>query len=283
MFFTFFSRLRREAYLNIFFMLTLCLSSAFSKILNNSEPLANISSLSEMVSTSLFLNQDVNNVSCRSERKQDVMKKRINIAWRYITISLFFIMLMSSCRNRVKSASDNLNQSTTIAAVDESYQEKNSNRIYYAPNGDIVDDEEGIYIIEPIDTNEIFIVSEYMPMFPGGSDSLLDYLSKNVRYPEACLKDSIQGRVIVSFVVERDGSLSNVEVVRYAHELLDAEALRVVKAMPKWTPGRQRGVTVRVQYRIPVNFRLEDFKKPVEWIDYDEADPVEEDVIVVME
>ena len=213
------------------------------------------------------------------------MNNRINIAWCYIyiAISLFFIMQMSSCRNRVRAASDNLNQSTTIAAVDESYQEKNSNRIYYAPNGDILDDEEGIYIIEPIDTNEIFIVSEYMPMFPGGSDSLLDYLSKNVRYPEACFKDSIQGRVIVSFVVERDGSLSNVEVVRYAHELLDAEALRVVKTMPKWTPGRQRGVTVRVQYRIPVNFRLEDFKKPVEWIDYDEADPVEEDITVVME
>ena len=145
MFFTFSSRLRREAYLNIFFMLTLCLSSAFSKILNNSEPLTNISSLSEMVSTSLFLNQDVNNVSCRSERKQDVMKKRINISWRYITISLFFIMLMSSCRNRVKAASDNLNQSTTIAAVDESDQVVVSGRIKYAPNGDIVDDEEYLY------------------------------------------------------------------------------------------------------------------------------------------
>ena len=101
------------------------------------------------------------------------------------------------------------------------------------------------------------------------------YLSKNVRYPEECSKDSIEGRVIISFVVERDGRITDTEVYKSVNKLFDAEALRVVRAMPKWTPGRHRGVPVRVYYRIPVNFRLENSKNPVEWIDYDESDPVE--------
>ena len=180
-------------------------------------------------------------------------------------------MLMSSCHNRVKATSDNLNQSTTTAEVEESVQDVTSDRIIYSPNDDIVD-EEGAYIDEPLDTNAVYIVVEDMPEFPGGTSAILDYLSKNVRYPEACLKDSIQGRVIIYFVVERDGRISNAEVIKSVHEQLDAEALRVVRAMPKWNPGRQRGVALRVRYGIPVNFRLEDFKIPVEWIDYDEAE-----------
>lgn len=202
------------------------------------------------------------------------LKVHISKDWCFIAFSLFFIILVSSCRNRVMAASDKLNQGTTTAVVDESVQDSTSDRIIYSPNGDIVY-EEGIDIIEPVDTNEIYIVIENMPMFPGGSDALLDYLSKNVRYPEECRKDSIEGRVIISFVVERDGRITDTEVNKSVNKLFDAEALRVVRAMPKWTPGRHRGVPVRVYYRIPVNFRLENSKNPVEWIDYDESDPVE--------
>lgn len=198
------------------------------------------------------------------------LKVHISKDWCFIAFSLFFIILVSSCRNRVMAASDKLNQSTTTAVVVESVKDSTT----YSPNGDIVY-EEGIDIIEPIDTNEIYIVVENMPMFPGGSDALLDYLSKNVRYPEECLKDSIEGRVIISFVVERDGRITDTEVYKSVNKLFDAEALRVVRAMPKWTPGRHRGVPVRVYYRIPVNFRLENSKNPVEWINYDESDPVE--------
>lgn len=198
------------------------------------------------------------------------LKVHISKDWCFIAFSLFFIILVSSCRNRVMAASDKLNQSTTTAVVVESVKDSTT----YSPNGDIVY-EEGIDIIEPIDTNEIYIVVENMPMFPGGSDALLDYLSKNVRYPEECLKDSIEGRVIISFVVERDGRITDTEVYKSVNKLFDAEALRVVRAMPKWTPGRHRGVPVRVYYRIPVNFRLGNSKNPVEWINYDESDPVE--------
>ena len=86
---------------------------------------------------------------------------------------------------------------------------------------------------------------------------MLDYLHDNIKYPESCRRDSIQGRVIISFVVEKDGSINSAEIVKGVHEQLDAEALRVIDAMPKWKPGKQRGKTVRVKYAIPVNFRLD--------------------------
>lgn len=130
----------------------------------------------------------------------------------------------------------------------------NSDRIVYAPNGDIVD-VEGIYI--PADTNDIYMVVEDLPEFPGGLQALSDYLRDNIKYPEACRKDSIQGRVIISFVVEKDGSISSAEVIKSVHEQLDAEALRVISAMPKWKPGKQRGKVVRVEYAIPIKYRLD--------------------------
>ena len=174
-----------------------------------------------------------------------------------MAFSLFFLILMTSCRSTVRPVSDKLSQSTITAAVDESYQEDSSKRIVYAPNGDMVDWED-IYIDdEPTDTNEIYMVVEDSPQFPGGLQALLDYLHDNIKYPESCRRDSIKGRVIISFVVEKDGSINSAEIVKGVHELLDAEALRVIGAMPKWKPGKQRGKTVRVKYAIPVNFRLD--------------------------
>ena len=165
-------------------------------------------------------------------------------------------MLMTSCRNRVKAASDKLDHSTLTAAVDESVQDSKTDRIIYSPNGDLVD-EEGIYIIEPVDTNEIYIVVEEEPEFPGGIQALANYLRDNIKYPEACRKDSIQGRVFIRFVVEKDGSISGAMVLKGVHELLDAEAMRVISAMPKWKPGKNRGKAVRGKYTIPLNFRLD--------------------------
>ena len=106
--------------------------------------------------------------------------------------------------------------------------------------------------------DNVFDVVETMPMFPGGESALIDYLKKNVHYPEA-LKDScIQGRVIIKFVVETDGSITNVEVMKGFHPVLDKEALRVINAMPKWCPGKQNGLPVRVRYAVPVLFLLQD-------------------------
>ena len=96
---------------------------------------------------------------------------------------------------------------------------------------------------------------EVMPSFPGGQKALTEYLAKNVQYPmeETCG----QGRVIVSFFVEKDGRITEANVVRSLSSALDEEALRVVNAMPKWRPGKQNGVCVRVKYTLPVTFRLQ--------------------------
>ena len=106
------------------------------------------------------------------------------------------------------------------------------------------------------DTTKVYDVVEQMPMFPGGTQALMQFLKDNVQYPPECEEICIQGRVILTFVVERDGSITQAKVVKSLDPRLDAEALRVVKAMPKWIPGRQAGVTVAVKYTIPVTFRV---------------------------
>ena len=112
--------------------------------------------------------------------------------------------------------------------------------------------------INPKSSEEVFgDVAEQMPSFPGGDRKLMEYLSENIRYPEECEEICVQGRVIVSFIVEKDGSISNVKVAKSLAPLLDKEAVRVVSGMPKWIPGRQNGVAVRVKYIIPVTFRLQ--------------------------
>ena len=104
--------------------------------------------------------------------------------------------------------------------------------------------------------NDAFNVVEQMPEFPGGSVELMKFLSENVKYPEAALKAGTQGRVVAQFIVEADGSITNIKVLKKVSDEIDAEAVRVIKAMPKWKPGMQKGQPVRVKYTIPVTFRL---------------------------
>ena len=107
------------------------------------------------------------------------------------------------------------------------------------------------------DSNKAYDVVDEMPQFPGGPSALFEFISKNIQYPKEAEDANLQGRVIVSFVVEKDGSVSNAKVVRPIDPLLDAEALRVVNSMPKWIPGKQNGEAFRVKYTIPVTFRVE--------------------------
>ena len=93
------------------------------------------------------------------------------------------------------------------------------------------------------------------PSFPGGTQALVDFLRENTKYPEQALKDSIEERVVVAFVIDTDGSITKPEVVRGVHPLLDAEALRVVKLMPKWEPGSENGTPVKVRYNLPITFK----------------------------
>ena len=109
---------------------------------------------------------------------------------------------------------------------------------------------------------DVFDVVEGMPQFPGGEAALMRYLSQNIRYPKEAMEAKTQGRVIVQFVIEKDGSISGAHVVKSVNPQLDAEALRVVSAMPNWTPGTHNGQTVRVKYAVPISFRLEGNEKP---------------------
>ncbi|MBR3699363.1 MAG: TonB family protein [Bacteroidales bacterium] len=110
---------------------------------------------------------------------------------------------------------------------------------------------------EDIQEAEIFTIVEEMPEFPGGMNKLAEYLGKNIKYPQMARESGIQGRVFVQFVVEPDGSVSNVAVMRSLGGGCDEEAIRVVKSMPKWKAGKQRGKPVRVSYILPVNFKLQ--------------------------
>jgi protein TonB len=111
--------------------------------------------------------------------------------------------------------------------------------------------------VEEEATDEIFVVVEKQPEFPGGTTALMKFLGDNIKYPVIAQENGIQGRVITNFVVERDGSISDVQVVRGQDPSLDKEAVRVIKTMPRWTPGQQRGKPVRVRFTLPVVFRLQ--------------------------
>ena len=109
---------------------------------------------------------------------------------------------------------------------------------------------------EEVVEEEIFTIVEQMPEFPGGTEKLFKYLGKNIEYPPMAKDAGIKGKVYVTFVVDKDGSITDVKVLRGIGGGCDEEAVRVVKSMPKWKPGKQRGKSVRVQYNLPINFIL---------------------------
>lgn len=110
--------------------------------------------------------------------------------------------------------------------------------------------------IEESDEDDIFQVVEEMPEFPGGEAKLLEYLAKNIKYPERAREQGVQGKCIIEFVINKDGSVVEPKVVRSLEAQCDNEAMRVIRTMPKWKPGKQRGKPVRVKYTVPVQFKL---------------------------
>ena len=115
---------------------------------------------------------------------------------------------------------------------------------------------EPLNIPQPVNSNRVYDVVEQMPSFPGGISGLRTYLNQNIRYPAEAQENGVQGRVVVSFVVEKNGQINDVTVMRHVDPSLDKEAIRVVRNMPRWTPGKQEGEPVRVRYNVPVSFRL---------------------------
>jgi len=123
-----------------------------------------------------------------------------------------------------------------------------------------------VYIAEPIldfeeediaEEEQVFVIVESMPSFPGGEVARIKYLNKNIKYPNLSRESGIQGRVFLTFVVEKDGSISNVKILRGIGGGCDEEAIRVIQNMPKWIPGKQRNIPVRVQFNMPIRFVLQ--------------------------
>ena len=125
--------------------------------------------------------------------------------------------------------------------------------------GEVLKAKEVIAEPEPpkVEETKVFDVVEQMPSFPGGQAALMSWLGSNIKYPVVAEENGVQGRVVCTFVVERDGSITDVKVVRGVDPSLDKEAVRVLKAMPKWIPGKQNGSAVRVKYTVPVTFKLQ--------------------------
>ena len=119
-----------------------------------------------------------------------------------------------------------------------------------------ISDMDVVYVEPEPEEDEIFMVVEEQPEFPGGIAALMEYLRKNIKYPAICRENNIQGRVLIQFIVNRDGTVVDPEVVRSVDPHLDREAMRVISNMPKWKPGLQRGKPVRVKFTVPVNFKL---------------------------
>ena len=144
------------------------------------------------------------------------------------------------------------NTNTTIGAFDVQGNDE--------VGGEVLKAKEEIAQPEPPkheEENKVFDVVEQMPSFPGGMPALMQWLSQNIKYPVIAAENGVQGRVIVQFVVEKDGSVTDVHVAKSVDPSLDKEATRVVKAMPMWNPGKQNGSAVRVKYTVPVMFKLQ--------------------------
>lgn len=113
------------------------------------------------------------------------------------------------------------------------------------------------FVAPEVEEEEVYIIVEQMPGFPGGEEALLKYISDHIEYPTMVVERGIEGRVTVRFVVNKDGYVQDVTVIRGVHELLDKEAVRVIQSLPRWNPGKQNGVAVAVYYNVPVNFTLQ--------------------------
>ena len=193
------------------------------------------------------------------------MKKKIYRVSSLLLSSVIGLMGFNSCKaSHDKEASSGVLQPDSVARGKEVVRAmygvpqppaivkpKEEMKVVYGPPSSF---RERQVVIDPADTMAVYDVTEQMPQFPGGSAALMEWLQREAKYPEQARKDSIWGRVVVNFIVERDGSVSQPEVARSVHPLLDAEAIRIVGQMPKWAPGRQNGVAVRVKYTVPIFF-----------------------------
>ena len=149
-------------------------------------------------------------------------------------------------------------QTTQLEIVDDDVETEDLNINAEVEQNEVIEEYVAPEVVEEeVSETEIFQIVEEMPSFPGGEGKLMEYVAKNIKYPQIARETGIQGRVFVGFVVEPDGSISNVKLLRGIGGGCDEEAMRVIKSLPKWKPGKQRGKPVRVSSQIPVFFKLQ--------------------------
>ena len=153
--------------------------------------------------------------------------------------------------DEIKTQTELMNTKTAIGALNVTGNDENAGAVLQLKQA-VAQPEP-----KPVEETKVFEVVEQMPSFPGGDAALMAYLRDNMKYPVVAAENGVQGRVVVSFVVERDGSITDVKVARSVDPSLDREAVRVVKGMPHWIPGKQNGSAVRVKYNVPVSFKLQ--------------------------
>ena len=191
-----------------------------------------------------------NFANCSTKKRIVMMNRHSTNPWARLRVLLMLpavalsVIFASACKQDVTEIQDqNVEDKTQISAPVEC---------------DIIE-------VEPENNpDEVFMIVEESPEFPGGTIALLQFLQSNINYPAECKEKGIQGRVLISFTVNKDGSITDPEVVKSVDPALDAEALKVINAMPTWKPGKQRGETVRVRYTVPINFKLNREEKEAE-------------------
>jgi protein TonB len=151
--------------------------------------------------------------------------------------------------DEIKSQDDLAKTNTAIGTFDVKGNDE--------AEGEVLKAKEVIADEKPKEDTKVFDVVEQMPEFPGGQVALLKWINDHIKYPAIAEENGIQGRVVATFVVERDGSVTDVQIARSVDPSLDKEAIRVLKQMPKWIPGKQNGAPVRVKYTVPVTFKLQ--------------------------
>lgn len=208
--------------------------------------------------TELSALQQQKKKEAKVERKQLVKQEEVQKVVEKVRSSIKFTAPVIKKDDEVKpedemkSQEDLMKSSAAIGSLDVKGNDE---------SGEVLKAKE-VIAQEPVkpkeeETSKVFDVVEQMPSYPGGMGALMQYLSSHIKYPAIAEENSIQGRVICTFVVERDGSITDVRVAKSVDPNLDKEATRVIKSMPHWIPGKQNGSAVRVKYTLPVTFRLQ--------------------------
>lgn len=174
------------------------------------------------------------------KRTKNIMRSKYLMFFPMIAL----LMLFGNCINKAATGQSQAGEVKDSAAVTTQ-----TPPVAVVPNADVEEPKDEL--------GTVFSVVEVMPEFPGGAQALMKYLSEEINYPDDAKASGTQGRVIAQFIVNKDGSISDVKVVKSVSESLDKEALRVIKEMPKWKPGMQKGEAVRVEYTVPVTYRLQ--------------------------